>query len=331
MSDQKNPFLSPDGQGTLGTTSPRRRRSFLNVVASPFRRRSPTPSNPFDDPPPSYNEVVPSSTSAAESSSTYPQAKSCGARPRLTKEMVTNKEDEYAFLSHFDTVFLIDDSGSMGGYGRWEEARTALAFILPVCVDHDKDGVDIYFLNHKNASRRVDGANAKGPSAGTGYRHVKSAEAVMDIFNGTEPNGQTPTGERLDQILQTYLAHFEEQVKLNGVDDHGVKPVNIIVITDGCPNSQKVLEGVIVEAAERLQKQDALPYQVGIQFFQVGSNPNAAEFLARLDKKIRGEYQLDRDMVDTVPFNPRTGGLTDKLILKTVLGAVVKTLDDQTV
>ncbi|RYP52637.1 hypothetical protein DL768_002287 [Monosporascus sp. mg162] len=322
MSDQKNPFLSPKRQDTSSTTSPRHRRSFLNVVASPFRRSSPTPSNPFDDPPPAYNEVVPSSA--------YPQGKSSGTRPRLTKEMVTNREDEYAFLSHFDTVFLIDDSGSMARYGRWEEARAALALILPVCVDHDKDGVDIYFLNHKNTNRRVDGADAKGPSAGTGYRHVKSAEAVMDIFNGTEPNGQTPTGERLSQILETYLAHFEEQVQRNGVDDHGVKPVNIIVVTDGCPNSREVLECVIVEAAERLQKQDALLYQVGIQFFQVGDNPNAAEFLARLDQKIREDYQLDRDMVDTVPFNHRTGGLTDKLILKTVLGAVVKTLDDQT-
>ncbi|RYP84539.1 hypothetical protein DL770_005193 [Monosporascus sp. CRB-9-2] len=330
MSDQKNPLLSPKRQSTSSTTSPGHRRSFLNVVASPFRRSSPTPSNPFDDPPPSYDEAVPSSSSAAGSPSAYPQRKSGGTRPRLTKEMVTNREDEYAFLSHFDTVFLIDDSGSMAGYGRWDEARAALALILPVCVDHDNDGVDIYFLNHKNTNRRVDGADAKGPSAGTGYRHVKSAEAVMDIFNGTEPTGQTPTGERLGQILQTYLAHFEEQVQLNDAEDPGVKPVNIIVITDGCPNSLGVLEGVIVEAAKRLQKQDALPYQVGIQFFQVGNNPNAAEFLTRLDTEIRERYQLDRDMVDTVPFNPRTGGLTDKLILKTVLGAVVKTLDDQT-
>ncbi|RYO88358.1 hypothetical protein DL764_008735 [Monosporascus ibericus] len=330
MSDQKNPFLGPKREGTSSTTSPRHRRSFLNVVASPFRRSIPTPSNPFDDPPPSYDTVVPSSSSAAESSLAHPQRKSGGARPRLTKEMVTNREDEYAFLSHFDTVFLIDDSGSMAQYGRWEEARAALALILPVCVDDDKDGVDIYFLNHKNTSRRVDGADAKGRSAGTGYRHVRNAEAVMDIFNGTGPNGQTPTGERLSHILQTYLAHLEEQVQRNGVDDHGVKPVNIIVITDGSPNSREVLEGVIVEAAKRLQRQDALPYQVGIQFFQVGNNPNAAEFLTRLDEKIREKYQLDRDMVDTVPFNPRTGGLTDKLILKTVLGAVVKTLDDRT-
>ncbi|RYO74100.1 hypothetical protein DL766_004921 [Monosporascus sp. MC13-8B] len=330
MSDQKNPFLSPDGQDTSSTTSHRRRRSFLNVVAAAFRRSSPTPSNPFDDPPPSYDEVVPSSSSAAESSSAYPQDKSGGTRPRLTKEMVTNKEDEYAFLSHFDTLFLIDDSGSMAGYGRWEEARTALALILPVCVEHDKDGVDIYFLNHKNTNPRVDGRDAKGPSAGTGYRHVKSAQAVMDIFNGTEPNGWTPTGERLGQILQAYLTYFERQVRRNGVDDHGVKPVNIIVITDGCPNSQELLESVIVVAAERLRKQDALLYQVGIQFFQVGDNPNAAEFLTKLDQNIREEHQLDRDMVDTVPFNARTCALTDKLILKTVLGAVVKRLDDQT-
>ena len=54
-------------------------------------------------------------------------------------------DDPYAFLATFDTVFLIDDSGSMAGRS-WRETRDALETIIPVCVQHDTDGIDINFL-----------------------------------------------------------------------------------------------------------------------------------------------------------------------------------------
>lgn len=54
-------------------------------------------------------------------------------------------DDPYAFLATFDTVFLIDDSGSMAGRS-WRETRDALETIIPVCVQYDTDGIDINFL-----------------------------------------------------------------------------------------------------------------------------------------------------------------------------------------
>jgi hypothetical protein len=47
-----------------------------------------------------------------------------------------------------------------------------------------------------------------------------------------------------------------------------VKSLNIIVITDGVPSDD--VESVIVRAAKRLDQCNAEPWQVGIQFFQVG-------------------------------------------------------------
>lgn len=54
-------------------------------------------------------------------------------------------DDRYAFLSSFDTVFLIDDSGSMTGRS-WRETEEALETIVPICVQYDDDGIDIHFL-----------------------------------------------------------------------------------------------------------------------------------------------------------------------------------------
>lgn len=62
-----------------------------------------------------------------------------------TTTMDTEEDDPYGFLTSFDTVFLIDDSGSMAGKS-WRETKDALETIIPVCVQHDADGIDIYFL-----------------------------------------------------------------------------------------------------------------------------------------------------------------------------------------
>lgn len=59
--------------------------------------------------------------------------------------METTSDSPYAFLTEFDTVFLIDDSGSMAGRS-WRETAAALSAITPICTSHDADGIDIYFL-----------------------------------------------------------------------------------------------------------------------------------------------------------------------------------------
>ena len=45
---------------------------------------------------------------------------------------------------------------------------------------------------------------------------------------------------------------------------------------------------------------NAPPYQVGIQFFQVGNKHGAAEDLQELDNSLAGKVDSLRDMVDTV-------------------------------
>ncbi|RPB11135.1 hypothetical protein P167DRAFT_566212 [Morchella conica CCBAS932] len=210
--------------------------------------------------------------------------------------------DHYSALRNFDTVFLIDDSGSMLG-PNWRQTSSALEAIVPICTTHDADGVDIYFLNHPRA-----------------HTQVRSPAEVLSIFSSVRPCGATPTGRRLGEILELYLAAYRRNA--------GIKPLNIIVITDGEPTDPGKLKRCIVDCAKSLDALGARDRQVGVQFFQVGNDEAATESLEELDNELVEEEGV-RDMVDTISWRKMNEGkgLSADGILKAVMGAVDKRLD----
>jgi hypothetical protein len=230
--------------------------------------------------------------------------------------MESTSDSPYAFLTQFDTVFLIDDSGSMAGRS-WRETAAALSAITPICTTHDANGIDIYFLNHKNPQAQDNLG---------GYTNLTSTAAVDNIFKNVRPLGGTPTGTRLNQIMKPYLRELENSLEKQA---HGheptVKPMNIIVITDGVPSDD--VESVIVSAARKLDSYNADLWQMGIQFFQVGREPEAAADLQELDDALSGAHNV-RDIVDTVPWTGDDGQtLTADGLLKVCLGSVVRRWD----
>lgn len=268
-------------------------------------RSSVAPMNPYSDipseAPPEYTPVAP--PSSTPSSSLSPPSASVPTTARLG---ASTAEDPFAFLSSFDTVFLIDDSGSMAGRS-WRETAAALKSITPICTAHDADGIDIYFLNEPD--------NAQ-------YRNITRPDEVDRVFSSVRPRGITPTGTRLQAILKPYLADLERKVTRK----EEKKALNIIVITDGVPSDDP--ESVIIAAAKQLDKLDVPAWQVGIQFFQVGEETGAAEALKELDDGLVEMGGGIRDIVDTVPWTGESGiGLNGMGIMKVVLGAVTRRLD----
>lgn len=189
----------------------------------------------------------------------------------------------------------------------WRETSDALKSITPICTAHDKDGIDIFFLNARDSDS---------------YQNITDSAAVSRIFETVKPGGGTPTGTKLNAILKAYL----EKCEANKANLDAVKPLNIIVITDGVPSDDP--ESVIVSVARKLDKMDAAPWQVGIQFFQVGEERGAAEALEELDDGLKEANGGIRDIVDTVPWKGSSStGLNADGILKVVLGSVNKRLD----
>lgn len=256
-----------------------------------------------DDAPPAYSALVP------------PAASSSKAPPQITRT-----DDEYAFLSSFDTVFLIDDSGSMGG-PNWQEVADVLLKITDICTARDQDGIDLYFLNHRSTEYPTDAGKGMG-----GYYGIDTPEKVHMVFQRAHPSGGTPTGQRLDDILNPYIARFDTSKPLHENVEQ-VKPINIIVITDGSPTDDP--ERIILQYARKLDMFNAPSHQVGIQFFQIGNDRRASAALKELDDEL--VKQKVRDMVDTVTWDGKSSNsrknLTAEGILKVVLGAVVRRWD----
>ena len=233
--------------------------------------------------------------------------------------------------------------------------------VVPVCTAHDADGVDVWFLNKKdrcNEYRNITRARDSDEVTGSG---PGSEISVESLFRSRRSNGDaTMTGTRLHEILDPYVRRCEwieaanERRMEQGLLDLSVntplprlelpKPINIIMITDGRADDDpaSVLRGI----AERLDDIRAPPFQVGVQFFQVGGDEIAASALRELDEELSsagglqsardGNRKRVRDMVDTVTFDYVADGqngarvrvLTRDGILKTVLGAVNRRHDN---
>ncbi|KAL8872013.1 MAG: hypothetical protein Q9174_002283 [Haloplaca sp. 1 TL-2023] len=222
--------------------------------------------------------------------------------PRRNPHPVKNKETIYARLRAYDTVFLVDDSDSMGGF-KWQVASKVLAEIAAIAVKYDRNGVDVKFFNEPLEDN--EGSN------------LDTAEKVMDLFRRIDPMGTTLTADRLDEVMNDYMYELRK--------DRTRKGLNLIVLTDGEPEEGQHVDQVIVKYANQLRDAGASTLKVGIQFVQIGTDDTATEFLRFLDDKLKSEHGLDRDMVDTVRW---VDDDEEYLSEKILLGGILKKLDN---
>jgi Mg-chelatase subunit ChlD len=220
-----------------------------------------------------------------------------------------SKENALEMLRTYDTVVIMDDSGSMLRDDRWEQACEALSNLAQIAATYDRDGIDIHFLNHPKS-----GMNVKDPNA------------VRQLFRHVQPRGLTPIANKLDVLVGDYVEKLERAARRKHQGDSlalkGIKPVNFIVITDGAPTDEP--EDSIVSLARRLDRGNFPLAQVGIQFVQIGDDKEATEFLKELDDALSGTHGV-RDIVDTTPFLGIK--LTAEMLIKILLGGVNRRVD----
>lgn len=188
-----------------------------------------------------------------------------------------------------------------------------------------------------------------------GYTNIKTAEEVREIFGRVQPRGLTPFGNRVAQILDPYVRRVEDMmiarlsagrgVYANHDHQHhhhhhyryyymdekerkqnDVKPLYMIAITDGAFTDDA--EKVLVEAARRLEGCRAAVGQVRVQFFQLGNDQRARQFLQVLEggltKQLVGEGgMMPRKTSSTIMVDMELGKgrLSADRILKSVLRA----------
>ncbi|KAI0173488.1 hypothetical protein GGR52DRAFT_571996 [Hypoxylon sp. FL1284] len=247
----------------------------------------------------------------------------------LTRKQVSTREDPYAFLQHFDTAFLIDDSASMGNY--WSQVGALLDRVAPICTERDRNGVDVYFVNHRPRGRFFYGFTGTREDDRAGYRYIGQVagspsmrDSIAGIFSSVRPAGKCRLGHRLGRILDAYVDRMRRELRRG----QRVKPLNLIVITAGIADDNLV--EAVVRTARALDEMGAPSYQVGVQFFQVGDNENARQAFRFVDDNL-AEAMDFRDMMDTVTWSGDPGELSPDAVLKVVLGAVERSIDKKNI
>lgn len=166
--------------------------------------------------------------------------------------------------SEYDFIIGLDASGSMlsqskrfAGRTRWQEAQETILGLTAAIEPYDADGIDIV----------VFGGDVKV------HEGVTSAK-VADLFATRAPRGSTPLADALSAIVT--------KQKRTG------KNTVAIVFTDGDPDSQEAAVKVITNAANAIEKDEALTFL----FVQIGDDPGAGKFLAFLDDGITAKFDI---------------------------------------
>lgn len=265
-------------------------------------------------------------------------------------------DDPLNRLNLFETVFIVDDTGSMilpvvtdtVGPDRWDVTKEALCHIAEIAAKHDSNGIDVAFLKDLDSNK---------PNITSG-KVVREIVDSIDLYDGTHGGGTEFLGPLVDFIdpqLQKYRDHLKDLARFrSGTMSARPKPpkfLNLIVITDGQATDGQEVEDYIVETARELDKMEAPTAYIGIQFLQIGDDAPATKFLNDLDNELVNQDPPIRDVsfmaplpllvgipltivfsaqiVDTTPFkvslDPSSFG--ELLVKKALLGAVTRKLD----
>lgn len=240
--------------------------------------------------------------------------------PRRSKsdfhtKRINTDDDIFNRLKIFDTVFIIDDTGSMGlpvrkddpdGPNRWEVTKDALEHVADIAARHDEDGIDIRFLK---ATELDENKIASGDRVVEILEHID----VADENHG----GGTEFKNQLESVIRSYLTDYEDYIddtaefkRSKGRGAHPKEPkfLNVIVITDGQADDEEEVEEYIVKVAKKLDRMDAPKNYIGIQFIQIGDDDRATSFLQRLDDELKTQNNPIRDVsFPYISFSPFSG------------------------
>jgi vWA found in TerF C terminus len=183
-------------------------------------------------------------------------------------------------LENRDYTLIIDKSGSMatkdkaGGLSRWQIMQESTLALASKCEEFDSDGMTVYLFSGK--FKRYDNV---------------TAAKVGTIFQENEPNGRTD----LASVLKDATTNFFERKAQGQIPANGEI---ILVVTDGEPDDRKAVMQVIIDASQKLDRDEEL----AVTFIQVGTDEAATKFLTILDDDL-GRAGAKFDIVDTITMN----------------------------
>lgn len=198
-------------------------------------------------------------------------------------EMTVDQAKEY------DHIILVDQSGSMGdpstkmeGKNRWEEAAEFTTAYARFAEQVDDDGITLILFN----------------SRATVHDSV-TADKVKETFSKNRPGGSTNLADALKKAFEKKFAAGKNAI--------------VLVLTDGVPDSQSEVVKAIIDASNKIERDE----QLAVQFIQIGDDPGAAKFLQKLDDDLQKE-DAKFDIVNTLTREQAESLTVEQLLYQAV-------------
>jgi hypothetical protein len=202
----------------------------------------------------------------------------------VSSESSLSTDELVESLREYHTVFIIDDTKSMlgglledprGSKTRWDQLIEAMEYLGDLAARGDDQGVDIHFI----FDRKKDASN------------IRKGEEIMKLLAKVhiESSGDAPLHGVLWEVLNEQLYDYRRWRILQRLDTpaQAPKPLNLIVLTDGCTKDRDDVEGAIFRIARRL---DTAEFRVRVEFLQVGDDAGVKQWLNDLEDGVRGPY-----------------------------------------
>jgi hypothetical protein len=204
---------------------------------------------------------------------------------------------EISLVENRDYTLIIDKSGSMytcdlpsSEKTRWDAAQESTFALAQTCEKIDPDGITVYLFSGR--FRRYDNV---------------TADKVTQVYAENEPMGRTDLAAVLQDALDNYFQRKARgEAKPNGE--------TFLVITDGEPDDGKAVMRVIIEAANKIDRDE----EIGISLIQVGQDRKATAYLKALDDQLE-QAGAKFDIVDTVTIDEMATMPLPEVLLKALV------------
>ena len=176
-----------------------------------------------------------------------------------------------------------------GGKTRWEAVQESTQAVARKIEKMDPDGITVYLFAGR--FKRYDNV---------------TADKVSQIFLENDPMGTTNLTDVLKDAFQSY---FQRKASGEGQPEGET----IIVVTDGAPNDPASVMRTIVDATQRMDRDEEL----AVSFLQIGTDSGASQFLKALDDKLQ-DVGAKFDICDTVTFDEMENYSIVELLMKAI-------------
>ena len=219
---------------------------------------------------------------------------------------------DLAILGLYDIVIFADDSGSMAtieptedNMKRFDIMRTVIETIGFWSTLMDPDGIVVRFFN----------SSIEGNGIGNN-------SDVSKLFNKVKPNGSTPMGKNLkskifNKIIQPVINAHELS-----------RPVLIITVTDGVPDSQSDVINSICEIKNFCSQTLYGSNTVAFSFAQIGTDSDATKYLNQLDSHQQVGNIIDCTSEFSIEQKQCGQGFNESVwVIKLMIGAIDPSYD----